>query len=113
MAQGVALMLQEMSIEGQTQVRSPADIANLVMLEMSLLEQEQLRVVLLDTKNFVSKVATVYSGSLNTAVVRVAEVFREAIQVNSAGVVVVHNYPSRDPTPSPVIGRKSQVLQKV
>ncbi|HRW50668.1 MAG TPA: JAB domain-containing protein, partial [Caldilinea sp.] len=51
------------------QVRSPADVANLLMLEMGLLEQEHLRAVLLDTKNVVLRVANVYAGNLNTAVV--------------------------------------------
>src|SRR5690606_16292132 len=83
------------------QVRSPADVANLLMLEMGLLEQEHLRAVLLDTKNVVLRVANVYAGNLNTAVVRVGEVFREAIRSNCASIIVVHNHPSGDPTPSP------------
>jgi len=83
------------------QVRNPTDIANLLMLEMSLLEQEHLRVVMLDTKNFVSRIHTVYAGSLNTAVVRIAEVFREPVRANSASIILVHNHPSGDPTPSP------------
>jgi DNA repair protein RadC len=87
--------------EERIQVRSPADVANLVMLEMSLLEQEQLRAVLMDTKNRILRVTTVYSGSLNAAVVRVGEVFREAIRANCASIIVVHNHPSGDPTPSP------------
>ncbi|MEZ4682729.1 MAG: UPF0758 domain-containing protein, partial [Caldilineaceae bacterium] len=65
------------------QVRTPTDIANLLMLEMSLLEQENLRVVMLDTKNFVNRIHTVYAGSLNSAVVRIGEVFREPIRANS------------------------------
>ncbi len=85
----------------RTQVQSPADVANLLMLEMALLEREQMRTVLLDTKNRVQRIVTVYAGSLNTAVVRVGEVFREAIRANSAGIIVVHNHPSGDPTPSP------------
>lgn len=92
------------------QVRSPVDVANLLMLEMSLLEQEQLRVVLLDTKNFVIKVHTVYSGSLNSAVVRVGEVFREPIRSNSAAIAVVHNHPSGDPTPSPEDVRVTEMI---
>lgn len=92
------------------QVRSPVDVANLLMLEMSLLEQEQLRVVLLDTKNFVIKVHTVYSGSLNSAVVRVGEVFREPIRSNSASIAVVHNHPSGDPTPSPEDVRVTEMI---
>ncbi len=79
------------------QVRSPADVANLLMLEMGLLEQEHLRAVLLDTKNVVLRVANVYAGNLNTAVVRVGEVFREAIRSNCASIIVVHNHPSGAP----------------
>ena len=81
-------------------VKSPADAANLLMLEMALLEQEHLRAVILDSKNHVIKVHTVYIGSLNTAVVRVGELFREAIRLNAAAVIVAHNHPSGDPTPS-------------
>jgi DNA repair protein RadC len=81
-------------------VKSPADAANLLMLEMGMLEQEELRAVILDTKNHVIKIETVYKGSLNTAVVRVAEIFREAIRLNAAAILVAHNHPSGDPTPS-------------
>ncbi len=98
------------SPQDRLQVRSPADVANLLMLEMGLLEQEQLRAVLLDTKNFVVRITTVYSGSLNTTVVRIAEVFREAIRANSAGIIVVHNHPSGDPTPSPEDVRVTEML---
>jgi DNA repair protein RadC len=81
-------------------VKSPADAANLLMMEMGLLEQEHLRTVMLDSKNQVLKVHTVYVGSLNTAVVRVGELFREAIRLNCAALIVAHNHPSGDPTPS-------------
>jgi DNA repair protein RadC len=81
-------------------VKSPADAANLLMMEMALLEQEHLRTILLDSKNHVLKVHTVYVGSLNTAVVRIGELFREAIRVNCAALILVHNHPSGDPTPS-------------
>ncbi len=56
--------------------------------------------VLLNTKNQVLSAPEVYVGSLNTSVVRVAELFREAIRQNAAAVIVVHNHPSGDPTPS-------------
>lgn len=82
-------------------VRSPTDVANLLLLEMGLLEQEHLRTVLLDSKNHVLKVHTVYIGSLNTTAVRVGELFREAIRLNCAALIVAHNHPSGDPTPSP------------
>ena len=81
-------------------VKSPADAANLLMLEMGALEQEHLVTLILDTKNHVLKTHTVYVGSLNSAVVRVAELFREAIRLNAAAVIVAHNHPSGDPTPS-------------
>jgi DNA repair protein RadC len=83
------------------QIRSPADAANLVMSEMSLLEQEHLRVMLLDTKNRVLETTNVYVGSLNTSLIRVGELFRGAIRANCASLIVVHNHPSGDPTPSP------------
>lgn len=92
------------------QIRTPADVANLVMLEMSLLEQEQLRTLLLDTKNRVTRVETVYTGSLNAAVVRVGEVFKAAVRANSASIVVVHNHPSGDPTPSPEDVRVTEAI---
>jgi DNA repair protein RadC len=81
-------------------IQSPADAANLLLTEMAALEQEELRTIIVDSKNHVLKVHTVYVGSLNTAVLRVAEVFREAIRLNAAALIVVHNHPSGDPTPS-------------
>lgn len=94
----------------RVQVRSPEDVANLLMLEMGLLEQEHLRVVLLDTKNQIIRVANIYEGSLNTAVVRVGEVFRPAIRANCASVIIVHNHPSGDPTPSPEDVRVTEMM---
>lgn len=86
--------------EERAQVRSPADVAALLQVEMGLLEQEQLRVVLLDTKNRVIRIETVYQGSLNSSAVRVGELFKAAIRHNAACVVIVHNHPSGDPSPS-------------
>jgi DNA repair protein RadC len=68
---------------------------------MSALEQEHLRVLLLDRRNHVLEVVEVYRGSVNSSQVRVGEVFKEAIRKNASGIVVVHNHPSGDPTPSP------------
>lgn len=82
-------------------ITSPADAANLLMSEMSLLEQEHLRLLLLDTRNNVLASPTVYVGSLNTSVIRVAELFRAALKENAAAIIVAHNHPSGDPSPSP------------
>jgi DNA repair protein RadC len=68
---------------------------------MSLLEQEHMRVLLLDTKNRVVATKEVYVGSLNTSLIRVGELFKEAVRANNASLIVVHNHPSGDPTPSP------------
>jgi len=95
---------------GRPQVRSPGDVANLLMMEMGLLEQEHLRTVLLDTKNYVMRVTNVYIGSLNSAAVRVGEIFREAIRSNCASIIVAHNHPSGDPTPSPEDVRVTEML---
>jgi DNA repair protein RadC len=83
------------------QIRSPRDVANLMKAEMQALGQEHLKIVMLDTKNQVIGAPDMYRGSLNTIGVRVGELFREAIRQNSASVVMVHNHPSGDPTPSP------------
>ncbi len=98
------------SPEERPQVKSPADVANLLMLEMGFLEQEHLRVVLLDTKNRVLNIPTIYIGSLNTSILRVGELFREAVRANCAAVIVVHNHPSGDPTPSPEDVRITQQI---
>ncbi len=97
------------SPEERPQVKSPADVADLLLLEMGALEQEEMRVLFLDTKNRVLGVSTIYMGSLHTAWLRVGELFREAVRRNCAAIIIVHNHPSGDPTPSPVMWRKSQV----
>jgi DNA repair protein RadC len=81
-------------------VRSPEDIANLLLTEMGLLEQEHLRVVLLNQRNQVLAIPEVYQGSVNSSLIRVAELFREAVRQNCPAIVLVHNHPSGDPTPS-------------
>lgn len=87
--------------EQRAKVSSPADAANLLMSDMALLEQEHLRLILLDTRNQVLGTPNVYVGSLNTSVIRVGELFRHAIKENAAAMIVAHNHPSGDPSPSP------------
>ncbi len=82
-------------------IHSPADAAALVQFSMSVLEQEELHVILLDTRNRVLHIEPVYRGSVNTSQVRVGELFRSAVRRNATALVVVHNHPSGDPTPSP------------
>lgn len=89
------------SPDARPQITSPLDAANLLMLEMGGLEQENLRILLLDTKNRVIASPTVYVGNVNSSIIRVSEVFREAIRENATALIVAHNHPSGDPTPSP------------
>jgi DNA repair protein RadC len=81
-------------------VRQPADVGERMLPAMRHLEREELRTLLLNTKNVVTAQLTVYGGNLAGAPVRVGEVFRDAVRRQAAAVVVVHNHPSGDPTPS-------------
>jgi DNA repair protein RadC len=86
---------------GRWAIRSPADVADRLVLQMGRLEREELRVVLLNTKNVVLRIATVYQGNVSASLVRVGELYRDAVRLNAAGLILVHNHPSGDPTPSP------------
>jgi len=84
------------------EVRCPQDVFDLLAPEMEALPQEQLRVVLLDTRNRVIDEVMIYQGSVNTAAVaRMAELFRDAVIANAPNVILAHNHPSGNPTPSP------------
>lgn len=96
---GRRLMLE--SPEERPTINSPADAAALVQYEMSALEKEEMRAILLDTRNHVLDIATVAYGSLNSAQMRVGEIFTPAVRRNAGAIIVVHNHPSGDPTPSP------------
>lgn len=93
--------LAAQSPEERPEIHNPTDAAELVCYEMGALEQEHLRVILLDTRNRVLSIERLYIGSLNASTVRVGELFRAAILRNAASIIVVHNHPSGDPTPSP------------
>jgi DNA repair protein RadC len=86
---------------GRWSIRGPRDVADRLILQMGRLEREELRVVILDTKNHVLRVATVYQGNVSSSLVRVGELYRDAVRLNAAGIILVHNHPSGDPTPSP------------
>jgi DNA repair protein RadC len=81
-------------------IRTPTDVAEPLVDAMSALEREELRVLLLDTKNVVTAQRTVYRGNLAGSSVRVGEVYRDAVRACAAAIVVAHNHPSGDPSPS-------------
>ena len=108
-----ALKLVQRSTETPSErasVKSPQDCAN-VLSDMGFLEQEQMRVVSMNTKNHILDVTTVYQGSVNTTVIRIAELLRPVIALNASACIIAHNHPSGDPTPSPVIWRKKSRSQ--
>ena len=86
--------------EERVSINSPQDVANLVTAEMAALEQEHLKALLLNTKNEVLSVQEIYIGNVNSSVVRPAEVIRPAVRDNAPSIIIVHNHPSGDPTPS-------------
>jgi len=81
-------------------INSPQDIAHLVMEEMRYLDREHFRVVCLSTKNHVLGISAISIGSLNSSMVHPRECFKEAIRRNSNAIILLHNHPSGDPTPS-------------
>ena len=79
----------------------PQDVYNLLGPEMKGLAQEQLRVLLLNTRNGVMAQRLIYQGTVNSSAVRPAEVLRPAVVEAAPSIIISHNHPSGDPTPSP------------
>ena len=86
--------------ETRPTLRDPEQIAGMMMAELSLLEQERVRVLVLDVRNQLIASKDVYEGSVHSATVRVGELLREAVRLNGSSIVLVHNHPSGDATPS-------------
>lgn len=87
--------------EERSQISCPQDAANLLAADLELQAQENLVVLLLNTRNQVVARRTIYIGTVNSSAVRPAEVLRPAIRENAPSIIVAHNHPSGDPTPSP------------
>lgn len=81
-------------------IRGAEDVASLVMAEMRYLDREYFRTVLLNTKNHVLRIDTISIGTLNASMVHPRELFKVAIRNSAAAVILLHNHPSGDPTPS-------------
>ncbi|MGA3057439.1 MAG: DNA repair protein RadC [Candidatus Limnocylindrales bacterium] len=86
---------------GRWTVRAPRDVGERLVPQMGYLEREELRVVLLNARNAVLRLVTVYQGNVSSSLVRIGELFRDAVRLNAAALILVHNHPSGDPTPSP------------
>jgi DNA repair protein RadC len=96
--------------EAKPLLRTPEDIADLMLAEMSLLDHEEVRVVLLDSRNRLISTSTAYMGSVHTAQVRIGELLSEALRAKAPSLVLVHNHPSGDPTPSSADGMMTRQL---
>ena len=93
-------MLFNRPVEESPSVNSPVD-AYYLLRDMETLEQEHLRIILLNTRMRSLGVIEVYIGAVNHVQIRLGEVFRPAIQRNASSIIIGHNHPSSDPTPSP------------
>ncbi|MDQ2688001.1 MAG: DNA repair protein RadC [Armatimonadota bacterium] len=81
-------------------IGGPRDVANLLMPDLRYLKKETLKSILMDTKNRVLSIKTVSIGDLSSSIVHPREVFKDAIIASAASLIVAHNHPSGDPTPS-------------
>jgi DNA repair protein RadC len=97
----VGRRLASVQVDTKYRISTPADAANLVMLDLAYLDTEQMRILLLDAKSQLVEKISSYQGTANSSVLRAAEVFRPAIIRNCPGLILCHNHPSGDPAPSP------------
>jgi DNA repair protein RadC len=86
--------------QAKTVIRTPGDVAKLLMPEMQYLDREVFRAIYLNIKNMVLAIPTVFIGTLESCPVHPREVFKGAISRSAAGIILCHNHPSGDPTPS-------------
>jgi DNA repair protein RadC len=86
-------------------ITSPAEAARIfseqVFSPFETVWQEELWTMLLNTKNHCTHLSMVYRGNVNSSIIRAAEVYRNAIVLNSTALIMAHNHPSGDPSPSP------------
>lgn len=81
-------------------INSPDDASNIIDQYLANADREHFGILCLDTKNKVTAIHTVSIGTLNSSVVHPREVFKAAILANANGIIIFHNHPSGDPTPS-------------
>jgi DNA repair protein RadC len=91
----------EQRVAPRLYLTGPEDVADLFQAEMSTLDREHFRAILLDTKNRILGLRTISIGSLNSSVVHAREVFKAAVQESAQAIVLIHNHPSGSPEPSP------------
>ena len=96
----MAIRFSKESRGNKAKITSPETVSNLLMDEMKFLQKEEFRVVFLDTKNQVTKIETISVGTLNASIVHPRDVFKSALLNSANAIILTHNHPSGDPTPS-------------
>ncbi len=81
-------------------IRTPPDAIALLEGDMQYLPREELRAIFLDIRNRVIRISRIATGSLSASVVYPRDVFREAVKANAAALILAHNHPSGDGSPS-------------
>lgn len=89
------------TVGARWRARSPREVADRLVVQLGGLEREELHVLLLDVKCFVVAQERVYQGNVSASLVRIGELFREAVHRNASAILLVHNHPSGDVDPSP------------
>jgi len=93
------------AVETETFMNTPQDVATFLLEQIyapfDRFEQEELVTLMLNTQKGITHTAMIYRGTINTVYIRSAEIFRPAVRLNAASIVLAHNHPSGDPTPSP------------
>ena len=84
----------------QIQINSPKDVADLLIEEMKFEKREIVKTIILNSKNIVLKIVDVCFGGTNSAILKPKDVLQEAIKIGAPKIILVHNHPSGDPTPS-------------
>jgi len=84
----------------KVKITSPKDVFELLGEDMRYLKKEHFRVIMLNTKNVVMDIKDISIGNLNSSIVHPREVFCEAIKRSSFSIIICHNHPSGDPSPS-------------
>jgi DNA repair protein RadC len=100
----LGMRLSTVTAEARPIIRSPEELAEMLLGEMSLLDQEHVRVALLDARQRIMSIPTAYIGSPHTTHVRIADLLSDAIRDKASSIVLLHNHPSGDATPSSADG---------
>jgi DNA repair protein RadC len=106
----LGMRLSTATAEARPIIRSPEELAELLLGEMSLLDQEHVRVALLDARQRVMSIPTLYIGSPHSTHVRMADLLSDAIRDKASSIVLLHNHPSGDATPSSADGMMTRQL---